>query len=271
MKPCKARLFWLPTAKSPFRRPLSGTHHPGPRTPDTGLSRLTLFALLLLAGCCTNKATVEQNLVACHGPYQPGAGVVDSYVVVCPDVLDLTFDSHPESSGLHPVGIDGRLDLEPLGRPRVEGQTVKEIAIELADLAGLPLSKVSACVAEYRGRCIYLVGEVVGSERAVPYQGQETVLDLLQRTGGITPGAAPEEVYVVRTHMSDGRRPEIFHVDLESIVLRHDDSTNLRLQPFDQVHVGATRRAGLQKCVPPWLRPCYQRLCEWLPMPGAGQ
>ncbi|HYV37763.1 MAG TPA: hypothetical protein VE988_18910, partial [Gemmataceae bacterium] len=101
---------------------------------------------------------------------------------------------------------------------------------------------------------IYVIGEVIGLQRAVPYHGQETVLDLLQRTGGITPGAEPEGVYVVRSHVGDAKRPEVFHVDLRAIVIDHDERTNLRLQPFDQVHVAATRRAGLQKIMPPWLR-----------------
>jgi len=238
----------------------------GHRTSDIGL----FLAALFLAGCCSTDAKVSQNLMACHSHYQPGAGIAESYVVVCPDALDLRFDNHPELSGLHPIGVDGRLDLEPLARPRVEGQTVPEIAQQLAEVLEVPQSKVHVRVAEYHGQCIYLFGEVMGSQRAVPYQGQETVLDLLQRTGGITPGAAPEEVYVVRTHVGEGEgeRPEIFHVDLRAIVLKHDDRTNLRLQPFDQDHVGATRRAGLQKCVPPWLRPLYQELCGWLPLPG---
>jgi len=203
--------------------------------------------------------------MSCHGLYKPGAGVAESYIVVCPDVLDLVIENHPELSGLHPIGVDGRLDLEPLGRPRVEGHTVLEVGQQLADLADVPASKVHVQVGDYHGQCIYLFGEVMGSQRAVAYQGQETVLDLLQRTGGITPEAAPEEVYVVRTHVSDGKRPEVFHVDLQAIVLKHDDKTNLRLQPYDQVHVGATRRAGVQKCVPPWLRPCFQCLCGWVP------
>jgi protein involved in polysaccharide export with SLBB domain len=230
--------------------------------------RCALVAALLLPGCCSTGAQVDQNLMAYRGIYQPGSGVTESYVVVCPDVLDLVFDNHPELSGLHPIGVDGRLDLEPLGRPRVEGQSTQEIAEELGDLAGMPASKVQVRVADYHGECIYLFGEVMGSQRAVPYCGQETVLDLLQRTGGITPEAAPDEVYIVRTHVGDGKRPEIFHVDLGNIVLHHDDKTNLRLQPFDQVHVGATKRGKLQKCVPPWLRPSYQWLCGWLPHSG---
>ena len=192
--------------------------------------------------------------MAYRGNYQPGAGLAESYIVVCPDVLDLDFASQPQLSGPHPVGIDGRLDLEPLGRPRVEGQTVKEIAQQLADLAELPVAKVHVGIAEYHGQCVYLFGEVTRSQRAVPYHGQETVLDLLQRTGGITPGAAPEGIYVVRTHVGDAKRPEVFHVDLQAIILKHDDSTNVRLLPFDQVHVAATRRAGVQKCLPPWLQ-----------------
>jgi protein involved in polysaccharide export with SLBB domain len=217
-------------------------------------------ALALLAGCRSTGA-VESLLMA--DPYQP-VGVAQHYAVTCPDVLDITFANHPELSGPHPVGVDGRIDLLPLGQPRVEGQTVDEIACRLAQLAGLPGPGVQVHVADYRAQCVYLFGEVMGSQRAVPYQGQETVLDLLRRTGGITSGAAPEEVYVVRTHVGDAQRPEVFHVDLRAIVLQQDEQTNLRLQPFDQVHVGATRRAGLEKCVPPWLRPCYERMCGWM-------
>jgi len=226
------------------------------------------LASLLLAGCC-NTTKVEQNLMAYRGPYPAGAGISDSYIVTCPDTLDITFADHRTWSGLHPVGIDGRLDLEPLGRPRVEGQTGPEIAQKLADLANVPVSQVSVRVVEYRAQCIYLVGEVMGSQRAVPFKGQETVLELLQRTGGITPEAAPEDVYVVRPHVDDGKRPEVFHVDLRAIVLDHNNKTNLRLQPYDQVHVGATRRGALQKCVPPWLRPLYQRACDLLPQERA--
>jgi hypothetical protein len=49
--------------------------------------------------------------------------------------------------------------------------------------------------------------------------------------------------------------------------LRQDQRTNLRLQPFDQIHVGQTYRAKLQRCVPPWLRPLYDEICTWLPFP----
>jgi protein involved in polysaccharide export with SLBB domain len=199
--------------------------------------------------------------------HQHNAAIAENYALVCPDVLDLAFDDFPALSGPHPIGVDGRLDLEPVGRPHVEGFTVQQITPLLADVAGVPPSRVHVRIANYHGQCVYLFGEVMGMQRAVAYQGDETVLELLQRTGGITPTAAPDEVYVVRTHIGDGKRTEVIHVDLRAIVLEHDNRTNVRVQPFDQVHVGASTRASLQKCVPPWLRPSLQRLFSWLPLP----
>src|SRR5438128_2749638 len=86
--------------------------------------------MLLLSGCCWTAGKVDPHPVVCnrdvmsyHGPFQPGAGIAETYVVVCPDVLHVIIADHPELSGLRPIGVDGRLDLEPLGRPRVEGQT----------------------------------------------------------------------------------------------------------------------------------------------------
>ena len=84
------------------------------------------------------------------------------------------------------------------------------------------------------------------------------MLDLLQRVGGITPGAEPKDVYVLRPHLGDNRRPEVFHVDLHAIVLKNDHRTNIRLLSFDQIYVGETRRAQIEKALPLWLRGAYQ-------------
>jgi protein involved in polysaccharide export with SLBB domain len=116
-------------------------------------------------------------------------------------------------------------------------------------------------VAGYNSRQIYLLGEVPGLPRSVPYRGPETVLDLLQRAGGVTPGAALDDIRVVRSHVADGRPPEVFQVDLHAILVKHDQQTNITLEPFDQVHVGERRSAQLRCCIPPWLRPLYCRAC----------
>src|SRR5207253_2991784 len=140
------------------------------------------------------------------------------------------------------------------------GQTAAEVTRALATACDASPGSVHVRIAEYRSQQIYLFGEVIGLPRAVPYQGPETVLDLLQRVGGLTPGAAAGDVHVIRSHVADGRDPEVFHIDLQGILLRKDQGTNVRLEPFDQVYVGQTRQAVIDRCMPPWLRPAYQSL-----------
>ena len=96
---------------------------------------------------------------------------------------------------------------------------------------------------------------------AVAYHGPETVFDLLHRVGGLPTRAAVRDITVIRPHVAEGKRPEVFHIDLAAIVLRNDPETNILLEPFDQVHIGQSRRACFSDCLPPWLRPVYDRLC----------
>lgn len=230
-------------------------------------SGLPLGLLLgALAGCAADRASVEKNLMANRDPTARSVGVAEHYLVRCPDLLDVRLTHKPALSGRYEVRADGRIDLgDDYGKPRVEGRTLDEIARLLAADTGAAPNTVEVRVAEFRSQYLLLFGQVIGWQRAVPYRGQETVLDLLQRVGGLTPGAEPADVYVVRPHLGVGRRPEAFHVDLRALVLRHDERTNVRLLPGDHVYVGATRQAQVEKALPPWLRPVYQALWNTRP------
>jgi protein involved in polysaccharide export with SLBB domain len=224
-----------------------------PRRPWLGL----LFGLL--AGCATTP-TLDRALRA---PNDPAAErrAAEGYTVACPDALDLSVPGRPDLTGREVVGPDGCIALGGLGRLRVEGHGTAEIGQNVAAVAGVPPAAVRVRVADFQSQQLYLVGQVAGLQRAVPYQGPETVLDLLRRVGGLTAGAAPEDVYVVRSRLAEGKQPEVFRVNLRAIVLRHDPQTNISLQPFDQVFVGESGQSCLCRCVPPWLRPLYEALC----------
>jgi protein involved in polysaccharide export with SLBB domain len=139
--------------------------------------------------------------------------------------------------------------------PRLEGLTPPEIARVVARTLGVRPEQVTVRVVRYESQQLFLHGEVHGQERAVPYIGPETVLDLLQRVGGLADGAASSDIQVVRPHVADGTSPEVFHVDLEAILLKKEQTSNVRLEPFDQVYVGESRRSCLGNCLPPCLRP----------------
>jgi protein involved in polysaccharide export with SLBB domain len=163
--------------------------------------------------------------------------------------------------GRRVIDSDGCLDLGRLGKLRVEGHTLPDVTNLLSEKTGVPAEQIQVTVAEFQSQQIYLYGQVIGLQRAVPYQGPETVLDLLQRVGGITPGAAANDVHVVRSNLADKRPPEVFTIDLKSVVMNQDQRTNLRLEPFDQVFVGAAKKLSFEKCIPPCLRPVYEKLC----------
>jgi protein involved in polysaccharide export with SLBB domain len=228
-----------------------------------GGRRLALVCCLsLLAGCALNTPAIERALVAPAQPDVQGDAVaVEGYRIGCPDVLEVHVQGKPDLSGLRTVGPDGRIDLGPLGRVRVEGETAGGAGLRVAEEAGVPPRAAQVRVTEFNSQQIYLVGEVAGQQRAVPYRGPETVTALLHRVGGLAPGAAVGEVHVVRSHLAEGRTPEVYHIDLQAIVMHHDERTNLRLLPFDQVHVGMTREAGFARCMPPCLRPLFEACC----------
>jgi polysaccharide export outer membrane protein len=219
------------------------------------------FLLILLAGCTCSHAQINRALLAHSDASEQPGNLPQVYTVACPDVLDLRIAGRSQLSGPRVIAADGRIDLGELGRLRVEGLAVPEIARCLAQVADAPASKVRVRVTEYNSRQIYLSGQVVALQRALAYQGPETVLDLLHRAGGISPGAAPGEVYVVRSHLADSGQPEVFRVDLKAILIDHDSRTNIYLQPLDQVFVGETRPCTFEKCIPPWMRPLYESVC----------
>ncbi len=163
--------------------------------------------LCLLAGCCLGRPHLDEALLADAGREERNRGVAEHYLVACPDVLDVTVPGRPDLSGRRTVQADGRIAFGSPGRVRVEGLTVPEVAARLEEEAEAPPGSVRVRVLEYNSQQVYLVGEVTGLQRAVPYQGPETVLDLLQRTGGIRPGAAPGEVHVIRCGVPEGRAP----------------------------------------------------------------
>jgi protein involved in polysaccharide export with SLBB domain len=219
------------------------------------------FCLVLQAGCALTRPYLDEALLAQPEDPARNRDAAARYLIACPDVLDVAIAGRPDCGGRHAVTTDGRIDLGAAGRLRVEGLPLAGVVRRIAEDASVPPESVRVDVVEHNSQQVYLVGDVAGSQRAVPYEGPETVLDLLRRTGGIRPGAAPGEVHVIRPGVAEGRPPEDFHIDLEAIVRDGDERTNLRLQPFDQVYVGESRRSSFARCVPPCLRGLYGALC----------
>lgn len=209
-----------------------------------GMVRPIAVALLAAcAGCATNRPQIVAALDA-HSAQSPQAAA--AYSIACPDSVEIAVAGRPDLSGRRTVAADGTV---LVGVPvRIGGCTPAVAAQRIAAATGT--TQVRVAVAAYESRQVFLLGPVAGSERALPYQGPETVVELLRRGGGLASGANVGEVHVVRSHVASGRRPEVFSVDLEAILLHDDAKTNVRVEPFDQVYVGESRQAFLARHLP---------------------
>jgi protein involved in polysaccharide export with SLBB domain len=222
---------------------------------------LLLPFLALASGCISTQSRLERALLADKTPAAHAQDLQAYYRLHCPDVLELQIDGHPNQSGLRPIGANGQIQVDSSTAVRAAGETTPAVALALAHDLRLSDQAVHVRVAEHRSQSLYVFSDVNSAQKAVPYVGPETVLDLLQRVGGTPPGAVLGDVQIVRPHVADGKPPEVFHVNLPAILRKHDQQTNIHLEPFDRIYLAQGRRSRLACCVPPLLQPLYRKVC----------
>lgn len=227
-----------------------------PRAAGVGFAILCL----VIAGC--KKPHLDQALLKQQAG--PGARerLVEQYAVRYPDVVNLQIAGHKDLSGPRPLSVEGKITLRPGVELRPEGHAAPVIARQVADQLGLPASSVQVTVVGYNSQRLFIQGEIKGETRAVPYVGPETILDMLQRVGGITSGANVEEIEIVRAHVAEGAAPEVFQVDLSAILLKNDQASNIRLRPYDQIYVGRKKTCRIKQGLPRWMHPLCDKLFD---------
>lgn len=216
-----------------------------------------LIVVFLAAGCSATRQGV---------PPLPPADISPAYRIGCPDVLEVSFAARPSLDGLVSVDLDGRVPLPGVGKPRVEGLTVVEAREAIAGMAEMNANAVTVRIVEPRAAKVVVSGPDNRRAQFLPYTGPEPVLDFLRRTGTIPPAASKlNRVYVLRSNVAAGEKPRLYHIDVEAVLLDHDSSTNLPLEPGDHIYVGETRRSALVRLLPDWAKPLYRKLVGLLP------
>lgn len=168
--------------------------------------------------------------------------VVPHYFVEPGDRLliePVELDSKFQAVGDQEVQVDGSVDLGRFGRIRVAGMTVEAIelavASQIADISGQP-EEVNVQLLETNASRIYVLG-AVGSPGTYELAGNETVLDVIMKAGGLTSRASPCDIIMVRpTNPCDSR--VVQRVCYRQITQLGDVSSNYQLQPGDRVVVG---------------------------------
>jgi len=179
----------------------------------------------------------------------------DSYILGSGDQIELKLLDAPELSGLLEILNDGSSSLALLGSVRLAGLTLDQATLYLTQLYGKQLLRPDLQIKVVRPRPIRgaLVGEIerpglyslttseavstTGSQ-SVSISGLPTLVDAIQKAGGITFNADLSQVSVQRRLPGLGGSLKEARFDLLALVRQGDQKQNPLLFDGDSIRIG---------------------------------
>jgi polysaccharide export outer membrane protein len=165
------------------------------------------------------------------------AAAVESYTMAPGDEITVDVWMHPELSGHHVLGPDGKitlpvsgvLNLAALSREDAQAAILQSLSKFYSDLA------VTLRVDRYASFRIYILGRV-SSPGALQFESQPTLLDVVTKAGGLPiGGVGADKAGLGRCAVI--RRDQVIWMDLKALVSDGNLSLNIRLARNDLVYM----------------------------------
>jgi polysaccharide biosynthesis/export protein len=162
---------------------------------------------------------------------------VESYTLGDGDEISVDVWSHPELSGKHVIGPDGKitvpvagvLKIAELSREDAQGSIERALAKYYTDLA------VTVRVDRYSSFRIYILGRV-SSPGALQFESQPTLLDVVARAGALPVGSVGADKAALG-RCAIIRRDQMIWVDLKTLLSQGNLALNIRLSRNDLVYM----------------------------------
>jgi polysaccharide export outer membrane protein len=196
-------------------------------------SLLGIFFGLLITGCGTKDLRVQEFRVAAGTP-DPAKPPEEFYLIGAGDSLNVNVWKEPTLGGSVKVRPDGYITLPLINEVQVSGLTTSQLRKTLEEKYKEYTTDpfVTVRVEGISSSEVFLVGQV-GKPGAFPLVGNETLLQLLTRAGGLGVFADRSNIRVVRR---DGDRVTEYIIDYDAIV-RGDLRQDVLLRPGDRIIV----------------------------------
>jgi polysaccharide export outer membrane protein len=162
---------------------------------------------------------------------------VDSYTLGEGDEITVDIWSHPELSGKHVIGPDGKITVPIAGVLTVANLTREAAQTSIGQALGKFYSDLSVTVRvdRYTSFRIFILGRV-SSPGALQFETQPTLLDVVTRAGGLPiGGVGAEKSGLGRCAVI--RKDQMIWVDLKSLVSQGNLSLNIHLSRNDLVYM----------------------------------
>ena len=194
---------------------------------------LVFIVIISITACSTKDLRVQEFQVAADTP-DPTKPPEEFYVIGAGDTLNINVWKEPTLSGTVKVRPDGYITLPLINEVQVAGQTTANLRKTLEDKYKEYTTDpfVTIRVETIASSEVFLVGQV-GKPGAFPLSGNETLLQLLTRAGGLGVFADRSNIRIVRR---DGSRVTEYTVDYDAII-KGDLKQDVLLRPGDRVIV----------------------------------
>lgn len=198
------------------------------------LSFFLLSAFLIAEGCATKDLRIQEFRVASDTP-NPAQPPEEFYLIGPGDSIAIEVWQEPKLSGSVTVRPDGYVTLPLLNEVQVVGlstaQLRKLLEEKYKEFTTSPF--ITIRIGGIASSEVFLIGQGTGKNGAFPLKGNETILQLLTRSGGLGIFADRSNIRVVRR---EADKVTEFIVDYDAII-KGDLKQDILLRPGDRVIV----------------------------------
>lgn len=198
------------------------------------LTSFFLIFIVLVAGACGVKELQVKDVVVPAEVPDPAKPSKEFYVIGPGDLLNVVVWKDPSISGQTRVRPDGFVTLPLVNEIQVSGMSTGDLrkVLEEKYKAFVTDPFVTIRVEEIVSSQIFVIGEVK-APRPYPAMGNDTVLQMLNRAGGLTIFADRNRIRIVRRK---GEKARTYTVNYDAI-LNGDFKQDILLRPGDRIIV----------------------------------
>lgn len=208
-------------------------------------------ALMILSGCTPRAPQSEMALPVIEGP--PPMEKNRPYRIGAGDELAIKFFFAPELNDTLHVRPDGKISLPFAEGIVAAGRTPEELGRAIHKKIQRTVKQPDVVVVvRHAASSRAFVGGEVAKAGSVALRGNETLLQVLNEAGWVTPAANRHEVALVR-HDHEGRA-RVYELDLDKITNSEDTRHNVVMQAGDIVMVPPSDITSFDRWVDQYIR-----------------
>jgi polysaccharide export outer membrane protein len=195
---------------------------------------ISCFLLAFLLVACGPKELRKHEYKLPPGTPNPAAPPAEFYTIGPGDVLEIVVWKEPSLSGPATVRPDGFVTLSLVNEVQAVGLTTAQLRqlLEEKYQEFITSPSITVRVTTIASSEIFVIGEV-NTAGVYPITGNQTLLQLITRAGGLTTFADRHNIRVIRR---EGEKVHEYLVDYDAI-LKGDLQQDLLLRPGDRVIV----------------------------------